>query len=100
LAIPCPFHITDEEQKTWWAEAQEWQDRQDELHEIYNAVGVDEGGWVPMEDFEAACDRYKNVKKEWIERGCLEGDWPFGEFVLDGQSWFDSLKQRMRGWTS
>jgi hypothetical protein len=64
-------------------EAQQWQDRNDELHELRRRIGMDEEGWVPAEDFKATYRRYRKVRKEWISEGHLESDWPFSGPIVD-----------------
>jgi hypothetical protein len=77
--------ITDDEIHTWRLEAQQWQDRKDELHEICERIGMDREGWVPAEDFKATYVKYKKVRKDWIGRGNRAGDWPFsGPIVEEG----------------
>ena len=71
------MHISDDEIRTWRLEGQQWQDRIDELDEICERIGVDEEGWVSVEDFKATYVRYKKVRKDWINKGGTAGDWPF-----------------------
>ena len=80
---PRPFQVTDDEIKVWRMEAQQWQDREDELDELSRSIGVDKEGWVPAEDFEETYDRYRKVKKEWISKGGTERDWPFSGPMVD-----------------
>jgi hypothetical protein len=83
---PCPLSITDDEERIWRLEGQQWQDRQDEIRDICDRVGMDTDGWVPSEDFKATYRRYKNVKKDWINRGGAAGEWPFsGPAVEEGE---------------
>jgi len=80
---PRPFQVTDDEIKVWRIEAQQWQDREDELDELSRSIRVDKEGWVPAEDFEETYDRYRKVKKEWISKGGTERDWPFSGPMVD-----------------
>jgi hypothetical protein len=80
------LHLTDDEIRTWRLEAQQWQDRKDELHEICERIGVDREGWVPVEDFKATYVRYKKVRKDWINKGGTAGDWPFSGPMLDEEA--------------
>jgi len=77
------LHLTDDEIRTWRLEAQQWQDRKDELHEVCQRIGVDREGWVPAEDFKATYTRYKKVRKDWINGGGTAGDWPFSGPMVD-----------------
>jgi len=85
-SAPCPLHLTDDEIRTWRLEAQQWQDRKDELHEICERIGVDREGWVPVEDFKATYVRYKRVRKDWINEGGTAGDWPVSGPMLDEEA--------------
>ncbi|KAF8072086.1 phosphotransferase family protein [Lyophyllum atratum] len=76
-SAPCPIQIKEEEIRTWRLEAQQWQDRTDEMAEIYQHIGMSTEGWTPAEDFKATYRRYKKVKREWIKSGRAEEDWPF-----------------------
>jgi hypothetical protein len=97
-SAPCPLRITDDETKSWRLDAQQWQNRQDELHEICERIGVDDEGWMPAEDFKATCSRYKKVKKDWISRGGTEGDWPFSGPTMEewGKEGQGSLTRALR----
>ena len=75
--------LTDDEIRTWRLEAQQWQDRKDELQEICERIGMDREGWVPAEDFTAAYVKYKKVRKDWIDGGSTAGDWPFSGPAVD-----------------
>ena len=77
------MHLTDDEIHTWRLEAQQWQDRKDELHDICQRIGVDREVWVPAEDFKATYNRYKKVRKDWINGGGTGGDWPFSGPMVD-----------------
>ena len=75
--------MTDDEARSWRLDGQQWQNRQDELHDICERIGVDEEGWVPAEDFQATYLRYKKARKDWISRGGRESDWPFSGPMLE-----------------
>jgi hypothetical protein len=77
------LHITDDKAKSWRLDAQQWQNWQDELHEICERIGVDDECWMPAEDFKATYSRYKKAKKDWISRGGTESDWPFSGPMLE-----------------
>jgi hypothetical protein len=62
-------------------EAQQWQQRSDEIDELCKRIGVNEEGWMPAEDFEATYRRYKKVEKHWVSRGHSAADWPFSSPV-------------------
>jgi hypothetical protein len=89
------LRITDDEARSWRLNAQQWQNRQDELHEICERIGVDDEGWVPAEDSKATYSRYKKAKKEWIGRGGTESGWPFSGPVLEKEEQ-GSLKGALR----
>ena len=78
------MHLSDDEIRTWRLEAQQWQDRKDELNAICQRIDVDREGWVPAEDFKATYARYKKVRKDWINGGSTAGDWPFSGPVAHG----------------
>jgi len=84
LPDECPYQPTPEDLAEHKKQFEDFEARHNMILACEGLVGSNSEGWVPVEDWEMAKDRYKEVYEMWMEAGREEKEeekarllWPF-----------------------
>lgn len=73
VGVACPIEFSASERVTHAVDASEWQEAEDGRELMQERIGVEEDGWVSVEEYDDAVARNEELKKEFI------GSMPPGE---------------------
>ncbi|OJJ67770.1 hypothetical protein ASPBRDRAFT_199991 [Aspergillus brasiliensis CBS 101740] len=87
---PCPVSISNDKSKSIMELQSMHEEIDEQLKLIRNYIGISVDGWTPLEDYEAACARARQIKVDVFasldtdyEREMTERHWPFDDHDED-----------------